>query len=68
MEINQDLSPIIHEITENQVKKYAESSGDFNPIHLDPIYASTAQFGKRIAPRLLDLVQTATSERKKQYR
>ena len=53
MEENQDLLTIIHKVTANQVVKYAESSGDLNPIHLDSAYATTTQFGKRIAHGML---------------
>jgi acyl dehydratase len=31
------------------IERYAEASGDFNPIHLDPKFASGSQFGSTIA-------------------
>jgi 3-hydroxybutyryl-CoA dehydratase len=41
-------------ITAEDVEKFAEVSGDFNPIHLDDDYAANATpFGKRIAHGML---------------
>lgn len=36
-------------ITDEMVRKFAEVSGDKNPMHLDDEYASKTRFGKRIA-------------------
>lgn len=36
-------------ITDDVVRKFAELSGDFNPIHLDEEFAAKTLFGKRIA-------------------
>ena len=47
------LLPVIHQVTDSQVVKYSNSSGDINPIHLDSTYARTTQFGKRIAHGML---------------
>ncbi|HUF03786.1 MAG TPA: MaoC family dehydratase [Aridibacter sp.] len=41
------------EVTDELVRKFAEVSGDFNPIHLDDEFASTTRFGKRIAHGML---------------
>jgi 3-hydroxybutyryl-CoA dehydratase len=41
-------------ITAQDVEKFAEVSGDFNPIHLDDAYAATASpFGRRVAHGML---------------
>ena len=40
-------------ITNELVRKFAEVSGDYNPIHLDDEVAKTTRFGKRIAHGML---------------
>lgn len=41
------------EVTDDLIRKFAEVSGDFNPIHLDDEFAKTTRFGKRIAHGML---------------
>ena len=41
------------EITESMVDNFAESSGDYNELHMDEDYASTTSFGKRICHGML---------------
>ncbi|MBP7377441.1 MAG: MaoC family dehydratase [Pyrinomonadaceae bacterium] len=41
------------EVTDEVIRKFAEVSGDFNPIHLDDEFAKTTRFGKRIAHGML---------------
>lgn len=41
------------EVTDEVIRKFAEVSGDFNPIHLDEEFAKTTRFGKRIAHGML---------------
>ena len=36
-------------IAEADLVSFAEISGDFHPIHLDPAYAATTNYGQRIA-------------------
>lgn len=38
-----------HVVTDEDVRKFADVSGDHNPVHLDEEYASQSRFGKRIA-------------------
>ena len=40
-------------VTDADVVKFAEASGDFNPVHLDEAYAQTTPFKGRIAGRTL---------------
>ena len=40
-------------VTDELVRKFAEVSGDYNPIHLDEDFARTTRFGKRIAHGML---------------
>lgn len=41
------------EVTDELIRKFAEVSGDYNPIHLDEEFAKTTRFGKRIAHGML---------------
>ncbi|MDE0591810.1 MAG: MaoC family dehydratase [Dehalococcoidia bacterium] len=49
------LTGFERQITQDRVHAYAEASGDHNPIHLNEEYASTTQFGTRIAHGMLSL-------------
>ncbi len=40
-------------VTDDLIRKFAEVSGDYNPIHLDEEFAKTTRFGKRIAHGML---------------
>lgn len=40
-------------ITDEMIRKFAEVSGDFNPIHMDEEYAKKSRFGRRIAHGML---------------
>ena len=42
-------------ITQEQLNRYAQVSGDQNPLHLDPDFAATTQFGGIIAHGMLTL-------------
>ncbi len=42
-----------------QVARYADASGDHNPLHLDEAYAAGTMFGKRIAHGMLILSSIA---------
>jgi len=41
------------EVTDELIRKFAEVSGDYNPIHLDEEFAKTTRFGRRIAHGML---------------
>ena len=41
------------DVTDDLIRKFAEVSGDYNPIHLDEEFAKTTRFGKRIAHGML---------------
>ena len=50
----EDISPgmsasVSHLVTEVDVARFAELSGDDNPVHLDEEYASKSRYGRRIA-------------------
>ena len=40
-------------ITDGDIQKFAEVSGDHNPLHLDDKFASQTRFGRRIAHGML---------------
>jgi len=39
----------VHTITEEDIVKFADVSGDYNPLHMDDEFAAKTVFGKRIA-------------------
>ncbi len=42
-------------VTQEQINRYAEASGDFNPIHLDAKFAAASSFGRIVAHGMLIL-------------
>jgi 3-hydroxybutyryl-CoA dehydratase len=42
-------------ITQDQLRRYADASGDHNPLHLDPEFTAKTQFGGTIAHGMLVL-------------
>ena len=54
----EDLKPgqtaeTAHTVTEADVTRFAEVSGDFNPLHMDAAYAASTPFKSRIAHGML---------------
>ncbi|MBK7707499.1 MAG: MaoC family dehydratase [Acidobacteria bacterium] len=48
-----DVFSVTKEVTDEVIRKFADVSGDYNPIHLDDDFASKTRFGKRIAHGML---------------
>ena len=49
-----DTLPTVEKlVTQEQIERYAEAAGDFNPIHIDHEFAATTQFGGTIAHGML---------------
>jgi len=44
---------ITREFTEEDVQEFARLSGDFSPLHVDPVYAQTTEFGKCVVHGML---------------
>ena len=49
MQLHHDVLPVSDEVTQDMINTYAEVSGDFNPLHVDPAFASRSEFGGTIA-------------------
>ena len=47
------LGVLVVPITAERVRDYAQASGDYNPIHIDPAFAATTEFGGTIAHGML---------------
>ena len=48
-----ELPQLKKHVPRERVRQYAEASGDFNPLHLDPVYAATTSYGRPIAHGML---------------
>ncbi len=48
-----DTASISKTITDNDIQKFADASGDHNPLHLDDEFAKSTRFGRRIAHGML---------------
>lgn len=44
-----DSAKFTKKITEEDVMKFAEVSGDYNPLHVNPEFAKTQMFGEQVA-------------------
>lgn len=54
MDINVgDVFSTERKISDELIRKFAELSGDYNPIHLDEEFAKSTRFGRRIAHGML---------------
>jgi 3-hydroxybutyryl-CoA dehydratase len=55
MDVGAELAPVVKEITQEKVNRYADASGDGNPLHTDPEFAAQTMFGGTIAHGMLVL-------------
>lgn len=53
--VGDELPAITKQLTQEQIDRYAEASGDRNPLHIDAEFAATTQFGGTIAHGMLVL-------------
>ena len=54
------LPAVVKLITQDQIERYADASGDHNPVHVDAQFAAASQFGRTIAHGML--IAAAVSE------
>jgi len=47
--IGEALPPLMKRVTQEMINRWAEVSGDFNPLHVDPDFGKTIFFGTNIA-------------------
>lgn len=47
-----------YEITKDQVARYVEAVGDFNPLYVDEEYAKGSKYGELIAPPTIAVIVT----------
>ena len=50
-----ELPGVVRQVTQEKIDRYAEASGDRNPLHIDPEFAATTQFGGTVAHGMLML-------------
>ncbi len=55
LEPGTELAPVVKEITQEKINRYALASGDGNPLHTDPEFAVKTMFGGTIAHGMLIL-------------
>ncbi len=55
IKIGMSLSELKRQVTQEHINLYAEASGDFNPIHIDPEFARQTPMGGTIAHGMLIL-------------
>ena len=53
------IAPVVKRLSREQVRRYADASGDHNPIHVDEAFARATPFGGTIAHGMLVLASIA---------
>jgi 3-hydroxybutyryl-CoA dehydratase len=49
------VAPVVRQLTQDQIARYADASGDHNPVHVDEAFARATPFGGTIAHGMLVL-------------
>ncbi len=52
---NSALPAIEKTVTLDQIRRYSQASGDFNPVHLDEEFAAQSSFGRIVAHGMMTL-------------
>ena len=53
--VGEELPALSKLMTQEKIARYADASGDRNPLHIDAVFAATTQFGGPIAHGMLVL-------------
>lgn len=53
VEAGTELGPLVKELSQDKIDRYARVAGDNNPLHTDPEFAAKTQFGGTIAHGML---------------
>lgn len=53
--VGDELPTVVKTVTQEVIRRYADASGDHNPLHIDPQFAATTTFGGTIAHGMLVL-------------
>jgi len=59
LRVGQEFNTPGRTITEADIVTYAGLSGDYNPLHVDEVFAANSPYGRRIAQGLLSLSVTS---------
>ena len=54
-----DVAPVVKRLSQEQIGRYADATGDHNPIHVDEAFARATPFGGTIAHGMLVLASIA---------
>ncbi len=55
VKVGDTIAPLTRSVSQEQIGSYAEASGDFNPIHVDPEFAASVGLPGAIAHGLLEM-------------
>ena len=55
MKVGSSLPEVEKIVEQENIDKYAEASGDFNPIHVDAAFARTSHYGRIVAHGMMGL-------------
>ena len=55
IQVGSSLPQVRKLVQQDSIDKYAEASGDFNPIHIDDAFARTSHYGRIVAHGMMGL-------------
>jgi 3-hydroxybutyryl-CoA dehydratase len=54
-----DVAPVVKQLSQEQIARYADATGDHNPVHVDEAFARATPFGGTIAHGMLVLASVS---------